>query len=243
MDRIIMHTHWIIGKNCVQIALDHASDRIIKLYTSKKGDDPLLNQAEKNGIKIQTMGKHQLDALVKTDSHQSYVAEMRPKKEAELKALLEKEPPLVLMLDAINDPHNLGALLRAAECFGAGAVIWSKNRGCSLTPGATKAAVGASELVPCVIVSNLAETVRRFQEVGYTAVTAEIGKDARSLWEYTFPEKTLLILGSEGEGVQPLISKLADEKVYIPMAGVIDSLNVSQAASVLLAHYRSQLRD
>lgn len=234
-----MHTYWIMGKHCVDIALEHASKRIVTLYTCKKENDALIQQAKKSGIKIQYMGKHQLDALVKSDSHQSYVAEIQSKKEPTLNALLEEEFPLVLMLDAIYDPHNLGALLRAAECFGVKAVVWSKNRGCSLTPAATKTGVGASELVSCVIVSNLAETVKRFQEAGYTAVTAEVGSEAKSLWKYQFPEKTLLILGSEGEGIQPLISKISDEKIYIPMKGFIDSLNVSQAASVILGYYNS----
>ncbi len=230
----------IMGKNCVETVLKKEPQRIVTLFSSKKMDDPLLAAAQKEGVEVKFIGKHQLDKLVESDSHQSYVAQVRPRKQPDLKAFLEEDHQLVLMLDAINDPQNLGALLRAAECFGVDAVIWSKNRGCSLTPSATKASVGASELVPLIIVSNLAETVRRFQEEGYTAVTAEIDDHAKPLWNYTFPEKTLLIMGSEGEGVQPLISKLANEKVYIPMAGTIDSLNVSQAASVLLSHARGK---
>ena len=138
------------------------------------------------------------------------------------------------MLDSIFDPQNFGSLLRSAECFGVDGVIWSKNRGCELTPVVSKASVGASELLPLLCVSNLAETMRKFKKNGFWIVTAEIGEEAKSLDSFDFPEKTLLIMGSEGKGVQKLLSKEADSKVYLPMYGQIDSLNVSQAASVLL---------
>lgn len=227
-----------MGKNCVQMVLDQEPERIITLFTAKKDQDQLLNQAEKEGVLIKKIGKNQLNDLVQSESHQSYAAQVKSRSQPNLKEFLQEDHNLVLMLDAINDPQNLGALLRAAECFGVEAVIWSKNRGCSLTPVVTKASVGASETVPLLIVSNLADTVKRFQKEGFTAITAEIADDAHSLNVFTFPEKTLLIMGSEGKGVQPLISKLADEKVYIPMQGAVDSLNVSQATAVFLSHYK-----
>ncbi len=230
--------HWIMGKNCVQMVIDHSPERIITLFTSKKERDSLLDLAEKNHVKIKRVKKNQLNDLVQSESHQSYVAQIKSKPQPSLKEFLQEEHQLVLMLDAINDPQNLGTLLRAAECFGVEAVIWSKNRGCSLTPVVTKASVGASEMVSMLVVSNLADTVKRFQKEGFTAITAEISDDAHSIDSFSFPEKTLLIMGSEGKGVQPLISKLADEKVYIPMEGAVDSLNVSQATAVFLSHYK-----
>lgn len=229
-----------MGKNCVETVVDHSPERIICLLSAKKDPDPLLEKARSKGIKCEFASKQQLFDLVNSESHQSYVAEVTPQRQIDLKTFLQRDSKLVLMLDSINDPQNLGALLRAAECFGVDAVIWSKNRGCSITPTVSKASVGGSELVSTIIVSNLAETVKTLQKAGYVAVTAEIAEDARPLAEYRFQEQTLLIMGSEGKGIQPLISKLADDRVYIPMFGQIDSLNVSQAAAVLLSHYKAQ---
>lgn len=228
----------IMGKNCVETVIDNSCNRVLTLFTAKKDQDSLVEKAKKNGVKIKLLNKQQLSQLVNSESHQSYVAKVKPKPQIELSSILKKEPQLVVMLDSINDPQNLGAILRACECFGVQFVIWSKNRGCSLTPAATKASVGASELISTTIVSNLAETVRKFQKSGYFVVTAEISKQAESVKTIEFPEKTLLVLGSEGKGIQPLISKLSDSQVYIPMKGNIDSLNVSQATAVLLSYYQ-----
>lgn len=226
-----------MGKNCVETVLDNSPERVTEFFTAKKDADPVIDKARSKGIKVKITSKQKLFDLVNSDSHQSYVMQVKAVEQPDIKQFLREEHRLVLMLDNINDPQNLGAILRAAECFGVDAVIWSKNRGCSLTPSAAKASVGASELVPTIVVSNLAETVKKFQKAGYFAVTAEISEKAQALSTFQFPEKTLLILGSEGQGIQPLISKIADEQVYIPMLGKIDSLNVSQATAVLLSRY------
>lgn len=226
-----------MGKNCVETVVDHSPERITEFFTAKKDPDPLIEKAISKGIKIKLASKQKLYDLVNSDSHQSYVVQVKANEQPDLKQFLREEHRLVLMLDNINDPQNLGAILRAAECFGVEAVIWSKNRGCSLTPSAAKASVGASELIPTIVVSNLAETVKQFQKAGYFAVTAEISDKAQPLASYQFPEQTLLIMGSEGKGIQPLISKISDDQVYIPMSGKIDSLNVSQATAVLLSRF------
>ena len=227
--------YWIMGKNCVETVLDNSPERVNEFFTAKKEADELIEKARSKGIKVKTVSKQKLYDLVNSDSHQSYVVQVKANENPDLKQFLQEDHRLVLMLDNINDPQNLGAILRAAECFGVDAVIWSKNRGCSLTPSAAKASVGASELVPTIVVSNLAETVKKFQKAGYFAITAEISDNAQPLTNFEFPAQTLLIMGSEGQGIQPLISKIADDQVYIPMCGKIDSLNVSQATAVLLS--------
>lgn len=224
-----------MGKNCVETVLDNSPERVTEFFTAKKESDELIEKARSKGIKVKTLSKQKLYDLVNSDSHQSYVVQVKANEQPDLKQFLQENHRLVLMLDNINDPQNLGAILRAAECFGVDAVIWSKNRGCSLTPSAAKASVGASELVPTIVVSNLAETVKKFQKAGFFAITAEISDKAQSLINFEFPAQTLLIMGSEGQGIQPLISKIADDQVYIPMSGKIDSLNVSQATAVLLS--------
>ena len=233
----------IMGKNCLQEVLDHQPERLLKVYTSKNKPDPLIQAVQEKQVPVQVLSKTALSDLVGSESHQSYAAQVQKKDEGDLRSLLrataKKEKSLVLILDSISDPQNLGALLRAAECFGVDAVIWSKNRGTDVTPVVTKASVGASELVKTLKVSNLSETIKQFQESDYWVVTAEVDTGSESLYDFTFPEKTVLVMGSEGKGIQPLISKRSDHKVHIPMLGKINSLNVSQATSVFLSYWHS----
>ena len=151
-----------------------------------------------------------------------------------LKTVESADRLLVLMLDQICDPQNFGALLRSAECFGVNGVVWSKNRGTDLTPVAAKASCGASELLPLIRIANLAEALTQFQKEGFEAVASTLSPGAERVDQIQFAPKTLLVLGSEGEGIQPLIQKRCDRSIYIPMAGKIESLNVAQAAAVLL---------
>lgn len=229
-----------MGKHCIEEVLKRAPDRLKIVYTSKENQkDPLLQEVSKRHIPVRLAGKQELTDLVQSDSHQSYVAEVYESPRRTVTEFLEAgEGRAVLALDNINDPHNLGAILRAAECFGVDAVTFSKNRGADLTPAASKASVGASELMEVLKVSNLAETVKKFKEYHYTIIAADVSEEAVSLYDYTFPEKFLLVLGSEGEGIQKLILRYADDRVYIPMEGSISSLNVSQAASVFLGVWK-----
>lgn len=231
----------IMGKHCIEEVLKAEPERIQLIITSKEQQgDPLLQRAAKAKIPVKTLSKGELTALVQSDSHQSFVAEVKERPHRSLKEFLEADDArAVLALDNINDPHNLGSILRAAECFGIDAVTFSKNRGADITPVVSKTSVGASELVEILKVSNLAETVKKFKEHDYTILAADVAADALPLHSLTFPEKFLLIMGSEGEGIQPLIMRYVDQRVYIPMCGRIDSLNVSQATAVILSHWRA----
>lgn len=238
----------VMGKNCIQEILDHAPERLIKVFTSKqdKGKpDALLENLQAKNIPIQMVDKDKLTSMVESDSHQSFVAQVKNTGTTDLATFLRKssskKKSLVLALDCIFDPQNLGALLRAADCFGVDAVLWSKNRGTDVTPVVSKASVGASELIEVIKVSNLVEAMKKFQDADYWTVTAEVDETSQNLYSFDFPDKTLLVMGSEGKGVQKLVSKNADFKVYISMLGKINSLNVSQATSVFLSHWRSQV--
>ena len=230
----------IMGKHAVEELLLHAPHRLIQLFTlPSKADAPLVLACQKAGVAVTFVRAEELTRMVGTDAHQSFVAKIKQRAYLDLKeflANLGEENALVLMLDQIFDPQNFGALLRAAECFGVSAVVWSKNRGCDLTPAAAKSSCGASELVPLIQVSNLAETAERFKKEGFEVVASLLDAEAESLYAFTFAPRTLLIMGSEGEGIQPLLRKKSDRAVYIPMRGKVASLNVSQAASVLLSH-------
>lgn len=233
---------WIMGKNCIREVLKAAPERIIKLYSSKDQSDQLLKEAKALGFVAEKKSKEVLDQILQSDSHQGFAAKLEEKEPLSLEQFLEsvanKEASFVLALDSIFDPQNLGAILRAAECFGVDAVLWSKNRGASLSPSARKASVGASELVPCISVSNLSESIKAFQKAGFWSVATACEEGSSDLYSFEFPQKTILILGSEGKGLQNLILKKADFKLFIPMEGQIDSLNVAQATAVLLATWR-----
>ncbi len=228
-----------MGKNTIRELLRSSPERIIEVFSSNPKDD-LYNELTKNRVAVRDTPKGKLTEMVNTDSHQGIVASIKQRPLTDLKEFLSspKSKSLVVVLDSIYDPQNLGTILRASECFGVDLVVYSKNRGTDITPVVSKASSGATELVPICKVSNLAETIKQFQEAGYWAVVAEAGEKSTSLYDFKFPEKTVLVMGSEGEGVQPLISKNSDFHLYIPMLGRIDSLNVSQAAAVFLAHFR-----
>ena len=233
----------IMGLHAVQEVLKHAPDRFIKVFTSvqtgKGRKDKILAECEEKGIAVQSVSEDFLSKITGSDSHQSFAAHVKGRKFYDPPAFFQKAADqtrvFVLMLDQIFDPQNFGALLRSAECFGVDAVAYSKNRGCDITPAVAKTSCGATELLTLIRISNLADTVSKFQDEGYEIVAALADPGAEPLSGFAFAPKTVLILGSEGEGIQPLLRKKADRMVYIPLQGKIESLNVSQAAAVLLS--------
>lgn len=233
--------HYVIGKNSVQELIKHAPERVIAILTSHTEDDPVIKKLLQLKKPLHMKNLKKLDELTSSTSHQGYVLEVKKREpsyiEDIIRASKDKKKSLVVVLDSIFDPHNVGAILRACECFGVDGVIYSKNKGCKITPTVTKISMGASEIVPIAEVSNLATTIEKFQKEGFWAVAAEISSSATSLYDFDYPEKTLLILGSEGKGVQNILSKKSDFHVYIPMSGKIDSLNVSQAAAVFIMNF------
>ncbi len=215
-----MKTQIVIGKRAVQEVLDRAPERAIQLYCTFP--------VEKAPCPIKHLTKDELDILTHSTSHQGIALKVADPDTLFLEDIFDAK--IIVMLDSIFDPQNVGAILRAAECFGADAIITSKNRGCPMTPTVSKASAGASAFVPHVEVSNLADSARRLQDEGFTMVVADMDGEENVTW----PDKLLLVMGSEGTGVQPLLKKRADLIVRIPMYGKIASLNVAQACAVLL---------
>ncbi|MCB1106566.1 MAG: 23S rRNA (guanosine(2251)-2'-O)-methyltransferase RlmB [Chlamydiia bacterium] len=220
-------TRLIMGKHAIEEVVKRDPERIIEIYSHQK----------EHPFKVTVVPKQNLSKMVSSESHQGLVAKVKEREFLTPKEFLKGSPEksVVLMVDSIQDPQNFGAILRAAECFGTSGVIYSTNRNVGLTPVVSKASVGASEIVPLLPVSNLADTLKKFQEGGYFSVAAEVKKGAHMLTSFEFPEKTLLIMGAEGSGIQPILSKNSDFHVMIPMQGSIDSLNVSQATAVFLS--------
>ena len=237
----------IMGINAISEVLRHMPDRLIRVFTAISPSthgrkNQLLLECEQKKIPVQVVSPVLLTKMAGSDSHQSFVAQIKGRHLYDVDEFLrgneDAERLLVLMLSEIFDPQNFGAILRSAECFGASAVIWSKNRGSDLSPMVSKASCGASELLPLIRISNLADALTRFKEADFEIVAAVADPRAEPLSQFQYAPRTVLIVGSEGEGIQPLLQKKSDRFVFIPTQGKIESLNVAQATAVLLARWQ-----
>lgn len=198
------------------------------------------------GVTVVRTARATLDDLTGLESHQDVVAELSGQvslDENSLESLLDglEETPLLLVLDGVTDPHNLGACLRTAEAAGVHAVIVPKDRAAGLTPAARKASAGASEVLPLVQVTNLARTLRALKDRGIWLYGTSGQADA-DLYDQDFGGPMALVMGSEGEGLRRLTADTCDFLVSIPLIGAIESLNVSVATGVCLFEIQRQRR-
>lgn len=196
------------------------------------------------GITVVATRRDALEDLTGLERHQDVVAELAGQvslDEAGLEQLLDEleEAPLLLVLDGVTDPHNLGACLRTAEAAGVHAVIVPKDRAVGLTPVARKASAGASEVLPLVQVTNLARTLRALKERGIWLYGTSDRADT-DLYAQDLNGPLALVMGNEGEGIRRLTAETCDFLVSIPLAGAIESLNVSVATGVCLFEIRRQ---
>ena len=245
-----------MGRNCLEEVMKRAPGRLLEVYLAESRDEghsraggrrsDISERLHELRVPVREVSRRDLEAIVNSDSHQGVVARVSPRSYLSFEDLLEsvKESPSIsiLALDGVLDPQNFGAILRAAECFGIDAVVWSKNRGAPIGPVVSKVSVGASELVPLCVVSNLHRALEQLKEAGAWLAGTMISPDATSLDAFEFPEKSVVVMGAEGEGIHQLIEKSLDFKVYLSMAGAIDSLNVSQATAVFLHELAKQRR-
>ena len=237
----------IIGRNAVGELIKNDPKRIIELLFNDRNNNTrdlifdIYKKAGRSYPKVTYINEQMLDELSMGSNHQGVIAKVTPRIALTINEVIkrseQKDNSIVLVLDSIQDPQNFGSILRASECFGVDAVIYSKNRGVGVTATVSKVSAGASELVDILEVSNLANTIERFQKAGFWVVAADVNVGSKSLYEFEFPAKTVIIMGAEGKGVQPLLLKVADFRIFIPMLGNIDSLNVSQATAVMLSWY------
>ena len=247
---------FIMGRNCIEEVLNRAPERLQEVFLAESRDEGASQQGRRRSeirdhlaklrIPIREVSRRELDSMVSSDSHQGVVARVSHRIFLELDDLVEmvrsSEFASILALDGVLDPQNFGAILRAAECFNIDAVVWSKNRGAPIGPVVSKVSVGASELVPLCAVSNLHRALEQLKEAGAWISGAMVSPDAKALDAFEFPEKSVIVMGAEGEGIHQLIEKSLDFRVYITMGGKIDSLNVSQATAVMLHEAAKQRR-
>ncbi|ELR63394.1 23S rRNA (guanosine-2'-O-) -methyltransferase rlmB [Photobacterium marinum] len=236
-----MSNDMIFGIHAVKAVLASDPARFIEVFVLKGRQDerllPVLNELQMLGITIQQAGRKALDDKVRGASHQGIVARVRPGKqynENDLEDLLaDKENPLLLVLDGVTDPHNLGACLRNADAAGAVAVIVPKDRSAQLNATASKVACGAAEVVPLVRVTNLARTLRALQEQGVWVV-GTAGEATHDIYHSKLTGPLAIVMGAEGEGMRRLTRETCDDLIKIPMAGSVSSLNVSVATGICL---------
>ena len=235
----------VYGLHAIQAALDVAKTRVLEIWLSDERDDDriqdIIKAAEKQGIKPHKVAKEDLDDMAPDARHQGGVAKCKPLSvldETDLVALLESldnknETPFLLILDCVQDPHNLGACMRSAEAAGTHAVIAPKDRASALTSTALKVSSGAAERLPFIQVTNLARVLRELQQHGVWIV-GTAGECETSLFEADLKGPLAVVLGAEGRGIRRLTRENCDQVMYIPMHGEAESLNVSVAAGVCL---------
>jgi 23S rRNA (guanosine2251-2'-O)-methyltransferase len=202
----------------------------------------LIERAAAAGVAVHAIDEPRLAALAGTTKHQGVVALVATDLPYQtLDEVLErlKEPPLLLVLDGVTDPHNLGACLRSADAFGAHAVIVPKDRAVGVNATVAKAASGAADTVPVITVTNLARCLRDLKDRGVWLLGADAGGD-ENLFGADLSGPVAWVLGAEGAGLRRLTRELCDRIVSIPLLGSVESLNVSVAAGVCLFATRQQ---
>lgn len=241
-----MKNKFIFGFHAVTSRLRHEASTIQEIYVDAERHDKrmgdLLRAAKESNVRVIQADDFRLSNMVGTRRHQGVVANAEPVSLARnLEELLDgiEGVPLLLVLDGITDPHNLGACLRVADAVGAHAVIAPKDRAVGLNATAAKVASGAADTVPYITVTNLARTLRLLQEHNIWVVGTS--DDAtQGLYEADFKVPTAIVMGSEGEGMRRLTRENCDLLVSIPMLGSVESLNVSVASGVCLYEARRQ---
>ena len=229
----------IEGRNAVREAL-RAGKTVERLYVQEGLKDEavtsIVREAQKRNIQVRYAAKARLDEMSETGSHQGVIASVSAYEygtvEEMLAAAEEKgEDPFLILLDGIEDPHNLGAILRTANLAGAHGVIIPKDRAVGLTATAAKTSAGAANYTPVARVTNLSRTIKELKEKGLWFVCADMGGEV--MYKLNLKGPVGLVIGSEGDGVSRLVREQCDFTASIPMQGDIDSLNASVAAGVL----------
>ena len=237
----------IYGVHAVEALLRHHPKRVKQVWLAEGRSEPrvqaLVELANQNKVAIGQAERREMDVWVE-GVHQGVVADVSPSQvwgEAMLDELLDRTEgaPLLLVLDGVTDPHNLGACLRSADAAGALAVIVPKDKSATLTPVVRKVACGAAEVIPLVAVTNLARTLEKLQQRGLWVV-GTAGEAEVSIYDQDLTGPTILIMGAEGKGMRRLTREHGDYLVHLPMAGSVSSLNVSVATGVCLFEARRQ---
>ena len=231
-----------MGIHAVESALSKAPGQLTQICVARESQNPrvrkLVELAARSGIRVSTESRALLDSRSGGERHQDIIADFQAVNtlgEKDLEGVLDSIDghPLVLVLDGVQDPHNLGACLRTAEAAGVDLVVLPKDRSAGLTPVARRAASGAAEVLPLVFVTNLARVLRQLKDRGVWLLGTS-DQASQNLYEADLSGPMALVMGSEGKGMRRLTAELCDFLVHIPMHGSVSSLNVSVATGVCL---------
>ena len=244
-DRNDERTDMIIGRNPVIEALKNKREmeKIVIADGSEGSVSKIIGMAKDQGVVIQYRERAALDRMAGGRPHQGVVAFVSAYKYSELEdifALAEKrnEQPFIMILDDLEDPHNLGAIMRTCDCAGAHGVIIPKRRAAGLTEIVGKASAGAVEYVPCVRVTNIAQTIDKLKDQGVWIAACDMG--GTEYYRQNLTGSIGIVIGSEGKGISKLVKEKCDFTVSMPMMGRINSLNASNAAAVIMYEVRKQ---
>ncbi|MGO2511913.1 23S rRNA (guanosine(2251)-2'-O)-methyltransferase RlmB [Marinomonas sp. A3A] len=237
---------WIYGIHAVENALNQQPERIKEVRFQEGRDDKktqrLMQLCKANKVRHSVVARRDLDQLFTSNKdrvvHQGVVAYTTMNKagnEADLHTLIAglDETPLIIILDGVTDPHNLGACLRSADAAGAHAVVMPKDNSAPLNATVSKVACGAAESIPVYAVTNLARTMKKLQDQGVW-IFGTAGEATQTIYEQDLTIPTAIVMGAEGDGMRRLTREQCDYLVKLPMAGVVSSLNVSVATGVCL---------
>ncbi len=247
-----MSDNIVYGVHSVELLLKKSVDQIKKLYIQANRQDgktaKLVSLAAKHRIPVVRWDKSKLDKMT-DENHQGVIAEIANtgamvQTENDLYALIENKqgPVLLLILDAVTDPHNLGACMRTADAAGCDAVIVPKDKSVGLNATVRKVACGAAETVPFYAVTNLVRAIKTLQELGVWII-GTAGEAEQDIYQSSFKGSMALVMGAEGKGLRRLTREHCDELIKIPMFGKVSSLNVSVATGVCLFEMVRQLEN
>lgn len=241
------------GYHAVAAILRHRPHAVLELFVqdarAERGDERLeaiCALARDAGVAVQRARREVLEKHA-GPQHQGVVARARPRLAGNEQQLLEhlgrlQREPLVLVLDGVTDPHNLGACLRSADATGVDAVVVPRRHAAGLTPVACRSAVGAAESVPFFEVGNLVRTLESLKQAGLWVVGTALAERSRPLFTFEADRGLAVVMGAEGDGMRHATREACDELLHIPMAGEVESLNVSVATGVVLYHLARTLR-
>jgi 23S rRNA (guanosine2251-2'-O)-methyltransferase len=229
----------VFGFHAIVARLRSDPRSVVEIFVDETRNDArirdLATSAERAGVRVMRVPTKRLDGFYGGGRHQGVVARVEMKRASDtLEDILEGvEKPLLLVLDGVTDPHNLGACLRVANAAGAHAVVAPKDRAAGITPAVSKVASGAAESTPYLMVTNLARAIGDLKERNIWVIGAD-ERAEKTLYETDLPDSIAWVLGAEGEGMRRLTRESCDLLVRIPMGGEVESLNVSVSAGVCL---------
>jgi 23S rRNA (guanosine2251-2'-O)-methyltransferase len=232
-----MNREQVYGRRAVREAM-RGRRGVLELWATERAlaAEPWLRD---DGKRVHVKQERELTEAADTRDHQGVLAWVEPYRYADAYELARVERPLLICLDQVSDPHNLGAVARTAEAAGATGIVVPAHGSARVTPAVARASAGAVEHVPIAVVTNLARYLSEVKR-GDLWVVGAAGDAPRSMWDVDLSGGLALVFGAEGKGLRPLVRRTCDELVSIPLEGTVESLNVSVAASVLLYEAKRQ---